>query len=134
MKILLAYDGSEGARRALECAADLARVGDHMSVISVAEGIPLFGHTSALRSPEQQEERQEDLDEASDLLSARGIASELVRRSGDPATAILELAREQDVDLIVLGTRGLSSAERWLVGSVSTKVLHHAHCSVLVAR
>ena len=69
-----------------------------------------------------------------EALTARGLAVDLVPRAGDPATAILDAADESDSDLIVMGTRGLGTAERWLIGSVSDKVLHHAHCSVLVAR
>jgi nucleotide-binding universal stress UspA family protein len=134
MKILVGYDGSDGARRALELAATLARHDDQVSVVAVAEGIPLFGHASTLPSPEQEDARQGQLLEAERVLGAHGLASSLVRRSGDPATAILELADEQDVDLVVLGTRGVSTVERWLIGSVSSKVLQHAACSVLVAR
>jgi nucleotide-binding universal stress UspA family protein len=134
MNVLVAYDGSDGAKRALELAGGLARPEDHVSVIGVAEGIPLFGHASGLPSPEQEEERQAQLLDAASRLSASGVAASLVRRSGDAATAILEVANEEGVELIVMGTRGVSTVERWLVGSVSTKVLHHAHCSVLVAR
>lgn len=134
MKFLVAYDGSDGARRALELAARLARLEDRVSVVSVAEGIPLFGHASSLPSPEQEESRQAQLLEAERMLTALGIGSSLVRRSGDPATAILELADELDVDVLVLGTRGMSVVERWLIGSVSSKVLQHARCSVLVVR
>ena len=134
MKILVAYDGSEGARRALELTGTLARADDDVSVISVAEGIPLFGHASSLPSPEEEDERQSELAEAASVLSARGVESTILRRRGDPATAILEVASEEDVDLVVIGTRGKSTVERWLIGSVSTKVLHHAYCSVLVAR
>ena len=134
MKILVGYDGSDGARRALELAATLARHDDQVSVVAVAEGIPLLGHASTLPSPEQEDARQGQLLEAERVLGAHGVASSLVRRSGDPATAILELADEQDVDLVVLGTRGVSTVERWLIGSVSSKVLQHAACSVLVAR
>ena len=134
MRVLVAYDGSAGARRALERAAVLARPDDVVSVISVAEGVPLFGHAGALPSPEQVEACEKQLSEAGRVLSEQGIEPALVTRSGDPATAILEVAHEQRVDLVVLGTRGMSTVERWLVGSVSSKVLHHAHCSVLVAR
>ena len=55
----------------------------------------------------------------------------MVERHGDPAIGILDEAVERRADLIVIGTRGLSTAERWLIGSVSTKVLHHAQCSVV---
>jgi nucleotide-binding universal stress UspA family protein len=134
VKMLVAYDGSDGAKRALELVAALARHDDQVSIIAVAEGIPLFGYASSLPSPDHEEDRQRQLIEAAKVLGEHSLASSLVVRSGDPATAILDVAREEDVDLIVLGTRGMSAVERWLIGSVSSRVLHHAHCSVLVAR
>jgi nucleotide-binding universal stress UspA family protein len=134
MKVLLAYDGSEGAKRALATAIALHHVGDAVTVLGVAEGLPLYGYASRLPSPEQEEERRRQLEDAAKELVEHGIPATLVERSGDPATAILDEAEKGGVDLIVMGTRGLGAAERWLLGSVSTKVLHHAHCGVLVAR
>ena len=60
--------------------------------------------------------------------------AELVERRGDAATAILDEAEKEGTGLIVMGTRGLSTIERWFLGSVSTKVLQHSRCSVLVVR
>jgi nucleotide-binding universal stress UspA family protein len=134
MKFLLTYDGSGGAKRGLEMTLELARPGDAVTVVGVAEGIPLFGHAGSLPSPGQVRECEQKLADAAAALGARAVSCTTVSRSGDPATAILEVAAEEGSDLIVLGTRGLSKAERWLVGSVSTKVLHHARCGVLVAR
>ncbi|HLG09140.1 MAG TPA: universal stress protein [Gaiellaceae bacterium] len=132
--VLLAYDGSEGAKRALEAVAELHHEGGTVTVVSSAEGLPLFGYAGTLPSPEQEEERHHQLVEAETALAEHGIATTLVERRGDPATAILDEAEKAHADLIVMGTRGLSTGERWLLGSVSTKVLHHAHCSVLVVR
>lgn len=134
MKILLAYDGSAGAQRALDVLLGLARPADHVTVVGVAEGIPLFAHAGALPSPEQEAERDRQLTEAERALSPVGVSVALSAHAGDPATAILDTAEKEQVELIVIGTRGLGAAERWLIGSVSDKVLHHAHCSVLVAR
>ncbi|HSG14308.1 MAG TPA: universal stress protein [Gaiellaceae bacterium] len=134
MNIVLAYDGSEGAKRALELLGGLVRAGDRVTAVGVAEGIPLFGYAGTLPSPEQEQERDSRLAEAEESLTAQGIAVSLEPRVGDPATAILDVAEREEAGLIVLGTRGLGIAERWLIGSVSDKVLHHAHCSVLVAR
>jgi nucleotide-binding universal stress UspA family protein len=55
-------------------------------------------------------------------------------RYGDPPLAILELARQDDVQLIVVGARGLKGIKRFLLGSVSQKILMHATCSVLIVR
>ena len=134
MHVLLAYDGSDGARRALATVAALHHEGDVVTIVTSAEGVPLFGHAGTLPSPEQEEERHRDAIEAQTALAEQSIEAAVVEWHGDPATAILDEADKEGADLIVMGTRGISTAERWLVGSVSTKVLHHAHCSVLVAR
>jgi len=94
----------------------------------------MLSYMGTIASEEQDEERRRQLEEAETELRGHGIEGATVLRRGDPASAILGEAEEEDVDVIVLGTRGLSTAERWLMGSVSTKVLHHAHCSVLVVR
>jgi nucleotide-binding universal stress UspA family protein len=134
MKILLAYDGSEGAKRALEVVVALAAGAARVTVVGVAEGIPLFGYAGTIPSPEQEAARDRMLAEAEQALRTSGLTVDLAPRAGDPATAILDVAEKDGCDLIVMGTRGLGAAERWLIGSVSDKVLHHAHCSVLVAR
>lgn len=134
MRILLAYDGSDGARRALEVVLEIACKTDGVTVVGVAEGVPLFGYAGTLPSPEQEEARDLQLAEAESALVERGITVSVAARSGDAATAILDVAEKELADLIVMGTRGLGTAERWLIGSVSDKVLHHAHCGVLVAR
>ena len=55
-------------------------------------------------------------------------------REGDPADAILDVAEEQNADLIVVGNKGMTGAKRFLLGSVPNKVSHHAPCSVLIIR
>ncbi len=134
MKVLLAYDGSDGAKRALELLLELTGPSTSVVVVGVATGVPLFGYAGTLPSPEEEEDRDRQLAEAESRLVAANMDVSLAPRSGDPATAILDTAEKEQVDLIVMGTRGLGTAERWLIGSVSDKVLHHAHCSVLVAR
>ena len=134
MKVLLAYDGSDGAKRALAVVTALHHEGDAVTVVTSVEGLPLFGYAGTLPSPEQEGERHRQAVEAQTTLAEHGVEAGVVELHGDPAVAILDEADEEGAELIVLGTRGMSTAERWLVGSVSTKVLHHAHCSVLVAR
>ena len=67
-----------------------------------------------------------------DALKASQFETVSVIRSGDAATEILEYADAQDVNLIVTGSRGLSSVKGWLLGSVSRKLIYHSKCSVLV--
>src|SRR5262245_51181577 len=134
--IVVAYDGSDPARRALERAAELAGNGATLTVVSAvsvqhASGI---GRTAGPVDPEEREERNEDLVEAGKLLSEHGMTADLVETVGDPPDAISDMARELGADLVAVGTRGRSAGKRIVLGSVSTSVLHHAHCDVLVVR
>ena len=133
-KILVAYDGSESAKRALDEAAKLTPNDGFVTVVSVAEELPQFGRAAAMLVPEEHQERRRELAEAKEILKGRGIKAKTVERRGDAATMILEEAEKEGVELVVMGTRGLGSGRRWLLGSVSTKVLHHAPCNVLVVR
>jgi nucleotide-binding universal stress UspA family protein len=74
------------------------------------------------------------LSEAADGLRERGISVETHAREGDPADAILDVAEEEDADLIVVGNKGMTGAKRFLLGSVPNKVSHHAPCSVMIIR
>lgn len=132
--ILVAYDGSESSRRALERAAGLVGEGGSLTVVSVAEVLPQFGRAGAMLVPEEDAERRKELAEAVALLAERQVEAVPVERRGEAATMIIEEAEKQDADLIVIGTRGLNAAQRWLLGSVSTKVVQHAPCDVLVVR
>lgn len=82
-----------------------------------------------------------DKKEAEDILSRGvkileevGVKPETVIRMGDPANEILKFARERDVDYIVIGSRGLSGIKKFLMGSVSTRVMEHSLCSVLIVK
>jgi nucleotide-binding universal stress UspA family protein len=134
MKILVAYDGSESAKRALDHAAGLSQNGSSVSVISVAEELPQIGRAAAMLVPEEDAERRRELLEAKAALEERGIDAKLVERVGDPAARIIDEVEREHADLVVVGSRGLNTAQRWLLGSVSTKVVQHAPCDVFVVR
>ncbi len=84
--------------------------------------------------PDASERGRRGLHEAMDLLAQRGIRAQALERHGSAADALLEEARKENVDLIVVGTRGLNALQRTVMGSVSTKVMHDAPCDVLVTR
>ena len=130
-KILVAYDGSDSAKRALAEAAKIAD-GSTVSVVSVAEPLPRFGRAPAMLVPEEVEEREHELDEAGAILAKAGIKATMVERKGDPAARIVDEAEREGADLIVMGTRGLSSSKRFVLGSVGDEVLRRARCKVLV--
>lgn len=133
-RIVVAFDGSEHARGALEAAAELAREGTTIKVVS-AIALPTTGtHGSAGADPAETEERNRELPEASQFFAARGIDVETVEGYGDAADVIIDEAQKDGANLIMVGTRGLNFAQQLILGSVSTKVAHHATCSVLLAR
>lgn len=135
MKILLAYDGSESAKRALERAAELASSNGHkLSVMTVAEPLPQFGRAGVMMVPEEEQERLYELSDAMAALRDKGVQAHAVERKGDAAEMIIDEAEKEHVDTIVMGHRGLNDVQRWLLGSVSSKVVEHAPCDVLVVR
>lgn len=133
-KIVVGYDGSEQSKRALERAAALGRSGASVTVVTgVATGVHGPRSMGALDQDELRAHR-ELVDAARDQLKAQGIDAHAVEGDGDPAEVILEAAKEVGADLVIVGTRGLNAAQRLVLGSVSTKVVHEAACDVLVVR
>lgn len=132
--IVVGYDGSEAAKRALGRVADLVENGASVTVVSaVPLMLPGKGAVKPY-APWELEEHRQQLQEAQALLAAKGISAETVEGAGDAADVIVEQAKEKTADLIVVGTHGKNVAERLALGSVSTKVVHHAPCDVLVVR
>ena len=134
--IVVGYDETEGAKRALARAAELATVfGAKVVVTSVAQA--LVGAAAArgvgpVDPVDPPELHREELRHAAAFLSERGLHAEYDVALGDPATKILELAESRDADLIVVGTREAGLLERLIEPSVSGEVQRKAHCDVLV--
>jgi nucleotide-binding universal stress UspA family protein len=131
--IVVGYDGSPAARRALERAAQLAD-GNPVTVVSAVPLLATSPEGPVANLEPDREARETALREAAALLAERQAESRLVEGFGDAADVILEEARKGDAELIVVGSRGLHGAKRLLLGSVSGKVASHAPCDVLVVR
>jgi nucleotide-binding universal stress UspA family protein len=131
--ILVGFDGSTNARRALEEALDLAGADTRITVVAAAQAPPPPGEVLPAGA-EGLEERRRELDDARRLLAELGRDAEVVAVSGAPADVLVEEAKKRGADLIVVGRRGVSGAERLVMGSVSSKVARTAGCSVLIAR
>jgi nucleotide-binding universal stress UspA family protein len=130
MKVLVAYDGSEAAGRALERTAQLAP-GAHVTVISVVPLQPSGPHSTGPVMSGDVEAHSRELEEAVARLKSLGIeAAESLEAVGHPADAIVEEAERGGFDLVVVGSRGLHGVRA--LGSVSERVAHRARCSVLV--
>ncbi len=67
-------------------------------------------------------------------LIEAGFMAELLRQSGNSADKIVKVASQQHADLIVMWAQGLAAIDRFFLGSVSTRVVQHADCAVLVVR
>ena len=132
--VVVGYDGSAEATRALDRAAAFGRSGAKVIVVTGVELATPGGRSMGAVDPGELKAGQATLDAARSHLKTQGIDAEAVEGTGDPADVIIEAAKERGADLVVVGTRGLNAAERLLLGSVSTKVVHHAPCDVLVVR
>jgi len=134
MRVLVAYDGSEQARRALEWAPRLA--GESLvTVISIAptlEASPKI--PDAVDPTSNVEVHQQQLAEAATVLGMNGIRIEKLLKVGNPAEEIINAADEGRFDLILIGIRGMSTVRRFLIGSVADRVVRHATVPVLVVR
>ncbi len=130
--IVVGYDNTEPATRALARAADLAAAfGSRVIVTSVAPvlvGSHEMGGVDPVDSPELH---REELDHAKAYLGERGIEGQFEMTVGDPASAIVDLADRCGADLIVVGTRQPGLISSILGLSVSGSVKRKAHCDVL---
>jgi nucleotide-binding universal stress UspA family protein len=141
--IVVGTDGSDTATQAVRQAVDLARdVGAKIELVSAYEPVSsqrLSGER--LEAPEDlqwtinpREDVDSTLEQAAATARDAGVEVTIYARQGDPADAILDVAEEQEADLIVVGNKGMTGAKRFLLGSVPNKVSHHAPCSVLIIR
>jgi nucleotide-binding universal stress UspA family protein len=142
-RILLAADGSESS---LEAARQLGSLvdteGAEISLVHVQkpiemipEGIFFGAETRRQREIERRLEAEKLLAEAHAQLVRQGLKAERsIIAEGDPASGIIKVADETGADLIAMGSHGHSGVVSFFLGSVSRKVLDHAHCPVLIVR
>ena len=137
-RILLAVDGSEHALHAARVAAELARAmkSEQLRIVICFDGIPSY-----LGEPNLEKMVDQKVLKANEVLrqavEAVGeipaeIHTELIE--GDPAEAIIEVAKTRDSNVIVMGSRGLGRLAGLVLGSTSQKVVSHAPCPVLIVR
>jgi nucleotide-binding universal stress UspA family protein len=145
-KILLATDGSKEAQLAFASAADLSEItGSELHVVYVGH-MPLVSYESPgattldpdllgrMQESAEQEARTKLDEQVQRVGQTGGEVAEIHARLGKPDAEIVGLADELGAGLIVLGSRGLGSLRRVLMGSVSDSVVRHAHCPVLIVR
>ncbi len=141
-KILVAVDGSKSALKAAGLAGEIARkFGSEVTLLyvphfpaSVLAAWSMTGLAASERIAVQAAEEavRELFRVACESLGSLPAKPEEKTIVGHPAEIICQLAKESGYDLIVMGRRGLSEVSGFLMGSVSDKVSHHAHCPVLI--
>lgn len=133
MNIVVGYDGSENAQRALERAAGLAGDGE-VTVVAAVRAIPPIARGGGAAGEDHDEavRCERALEQAQAFLAERAVRAHAVKGIGHAGGAIVAEAAARGADLMVVGSRGLTAVERLVLGSVSTHVLHHAPCDVLI--
>jgi nucleotide-binding universal stress UspA family protein len=133
-RIVLAYDDSDAAERALERAAQLAKAFDsELIVTSIAPVMTNIGRSAGPIDPtDPPSEHIDELKRARSYLEGEGVQADYVPGLGHPAQTIAELAKQRDADLIVLGTHEPSLIGRLFGQSVTESVAHRVHCDVLI--
>jgi nucleotide-binding universal stress UspA family protein len=136
-RIVVALDGSDGSRHALEAAISLARTsGADVFLISVAE---LPRYPGAVDEIEDEQRSAENFfgqiqAEAGDRLEAAGLVVHREIRAGHAGQVVPDYALEVGTDLLVIGHSGHSGIWGRLLGTTADKIVDHASCSVLVVR
>ncbi|HEX6476969.1 MAG TPA: universal stress protein [Acidimicrobiales bacterium] len=142
-RIVVGTDGSETATKAVEHAARLASsVGAAFIAVTAFDPRPPGLDRDRAEAPEEIKWRitasglaDDHAQDAVRLARQEGVReASAVSEAGTAAEALLEVADRRRADLIVVGSKGMSSAGRFLLGSVPNAVSHHAPCDVMIVR
>jgi nucleotide-binding universal stress UspA family protein len=139
--VVVGTDGSPTATEAVKAAAGLANAhGARLTVVTAF--VPHQAETARAMAEAPEEIRwritesgqaDEKAAAACALAKSMGVADVRTRSEpGDPADALIDVAEDTGGDLIVVGSRGMTGATRFFLGSVPNKVSHHAPCDVLI--
>ena len=144
-KMIIAYDGSVASKRAIEMALKCSNKDDELTLLTVipaelAESsftkmlLPTIDLSSVVKSGSFKERAMETLSKVVAEIENNVKKVNVAVESGDPADEILMSAKKHEADIIVLGYKGYGKEGRFLLGSVTDKVVRHAGVSVLVVR
>ena len=144
-RLLVAYDGSEAAKKAIEVAKKCANIDDELTLLTVIPAelvessftkmlLPTIDMASLAKSGSFKEKAMESLSDVGKEVSSCFGKINVAVESGDPADEILLSAKKHESDIIILGYKGYGKEGRFLLGSVTDKVVRYAGISVLVVR
>ncbi|MGD0950800.1 MAG: universal stress protein [Methanotrichaceae archaeon] len=140
-RILISTDGSEKSSLAAQAGIDLAKaLGAEVLALNVINEVVVASAVRQLGSDRKEVEDklmasgQKAVDSIKKMGSAAGVKVDPLVRMGSPANMVIDIARNEGADLIVMGSHGESGASKLLIGSVVQKVLYWATIPVLVVR
>ena len=140
-RILIATDGSDKSSLAAQAGIDLAKaLGAEVLALNVINEVVVASAVRQLGSDRKDVEDkltasgQKAVDSITKMGSAAGVKVDPLVRMGSPANMVIDIARTEGADLIVMGSHGESGASKLLIGSVVQKVLYWATIPVLVVR
>ena len=136
MKILVPVDGSANSLKAVETACDLAKTQPPSSLIlvAVAVEIPELGEGRYIYD-KMKAQAEIALEKAKEVARKCGTVGEVLLATGaSPADEIVQVAKDQKADLIVIGSRGLAGKTKSFLGSTASQVVTYSPCSVLVVK
>ena len=136
-RILVAIDGSESSKKAFAKSVFLAqKCNSKLYVVHVVLDWEYGGDSAATFEliEELRAKGMELLEECKDLALQDNVQVKTLLEQGDFAHEIIEVAKRNDCDVIIMGSRGMSPFKELLLGSVSLKVMHHASCPVMIVR
>lgn len=135
-KILVAFDGSEPSSRAFHVALEMAEKFQWGLLVVAVISLPESKSTPRMEAFLEESHAQFDavFTDLREIAQKKGVTLETAIEAGHPAEHIISRAEKEGCEHIVLGRRGMSRIERWVIGSVSERVLRYAHCPVTVVK
>lgn len=144
-RLLIAYDGSDASQKALDVAANCSQPEDEVVLLTVIPAaltestftnmlLPTIDLSTVVQPGTFKEKAVENLSKVAKQLECKVSKVEVVVEAGDPADEILLIAKKYDADMVLIGFKGYGKEGRFLLGSVTDKVVRHASRSVLVVR
>jgi nucleotide-binding universal stress UspA family protein len=136
MKILVPVDGSAYSLKAVETACDLAKAQAPATIVLTAVAIQIPELEEGVYIAEKMKVQAEiALAKAREVAQGKGVTAEVILATGaSPADEIVQVAKDQQADLIVIGSRGLAGKTRSFLGSTASQVVTYSPCSVLVVK
>jgi nucleotide-binding universal stress UspA family protein len=144
-RLLVAYDGSEASTKALDVAMQCSAQDDELVILTVIPAelvestftnmlLPTIDLSTVVNAGTFKEKAMQTLGKIAKDLEGKVAKVDVAVEAGDPADEILLVAKKYDSDIILVGYKGYGKEGRFLLGSVTDKVVRHASRSVLVVR